>query len=149
MDISSTTNLVEVGSVDMAAASQDIWSVSVSGNYAYIADSYGGLQIIDVSDPASPVFPTGGTNGNFDTDGTAYEVYVSGNYAYMADWDNGLQIIDVTDPASPVLPLGGDGNYTPGTSWVNGVYVSGNYAYVSNCNTGGSNGALHIININT
>jgi hypothetical protein len=50
------------------------------GNYAYVADFAAGLQVIDVSNPASPQ-----RVGGYDTSGYARGVAVSGNYAYVAD----------------------------------------------------------------
>src|SRR5687767_8751998 len=50
--------------------------VAVSGNYAYVADYTAGLQVIDVSNPASPQ-----RVGGYDTSGLASGVAVSGNYA--------------------------------------------------------------------
>ncbi len=75
--------------------------VKVVGNRAYLAYGSGGLEIIDVSNPASPV-----RLGGYDTSGDAQGVAVSGTIAYVADGDAGLQIIDVSNPASPVR-LGG------------------------------------------
>ena len=72
-------------------------SVALSGNYAYVADSGAGLQVIDVSNPANPV-----RVGGYDTSGYAQDVAVSGNYAYVADDGGGLQVIDVSNPANPV-----------------------------------------------
>ncbi len=95
--------------------------VFVSGDYAYVADYYGGLQIVDISNPASPALA-----GSCGTSDIAVDVYVSGDYAYVADGWSGLQIVDVSNPSSPV-PVG---NYnTPGDA--RGVSVSGNYAYVA------------------
>ena len=62
--------------------------MAVSGNYAYVAESslyrqrcgLGGLQVIDVSNPANPQ-----RVGGYDTSGSAQGVAVSGNYAYVAD----------------------------------------------------------------
>ncbi len=54
--------------------------MAVSGTLAYVADGDAGLQIIDVSNPASPV-----RLGGYDTSGTAYGVAVSGTVAYVAD----------------------------------------------------------------
>lgn len=85
-----------IGSYDTPGSANDVY---VSGDYAYVADWDSGLQIIDISNPASPV-PV----GSYDTPGSALDVYVLGNYAYVADgWNSGLLIIDVSDPASPVF----------------------------------------------
>ena len=72
--------------------------VAVSGNYAYVAAEYGGLQVIDVSNPANPERVGGRTN---DLGGIPTGVAVSGNYAYVADFGAGLQVIDVSNPANP------------------------------------------------
>ncbi len=74
------------------------WGVAVSGTVAYVADDFFGLQVIDVSDPGSPVIL-----GSVDTPGTARGVAVSGAVAYVADGVPGLQVIDVSDPGSPVI----------------------------------------------
>ena len=73
--------------------------VTISGNYAYVADKDAGLAIIDISDPTNP--------GNLvyrDTNDEAKRVTISGNYAYVADGTSGLAIIatnvsDITDAA--------------------------------------------------
>jgi Ca2+-binding RTX toxin-like protein len=70
--------------------------VQVVGNYAYVADYYSGLQIIDISNPAAPTL-----KGNYDTSGGALDVQVVGNYAYVADGGDGLQILDVSDFTNP------------------------------------------------
>jgi len=73
--------------------------IYVSGNYAYVADSFSGLAVIDISDPTNP-----GTPVYTDTTGNAYGIYVSGDYAYMGDQESGLAVIqvrrryDLTDP---------------------------------------------------
>jgi len=113
-----TGNPTFVGSYDTPDLALKL---TVSGNYAYVADHLSGLQIIDISNPASPTF-----KGSYNTPDAAYEVTVSGNYAYVADWTLGLQIIDISNPTSPTFK----GAYnTPG--WARGVRVSGNYAYVA------------------
>ncbi len=60
--------------------------IFVQDNYAYCAASGAGLDIIDVSSPASPV-----QAATCDTPGSAYGVFISTNYAYIADYDRGLQ----------------------------------------------------------
>ncbi|MEJ2567905.1 MAG: T9SS type A sorting domain-containing protein, partial [candidate division WOR-3 bacterium] len=58
-------------------------------NYAYVADGYLGLRIIDISTPSSPsevgfCFPPS----------YAYDVVVSGSYAYVAAGTSGLQMYE-------------------------------------------------------
>ena len=80
--------------------------IKVVGDYAYVADDSSGLQVINVANPANPVYA-----GSYDTPGYALGVFVLGNYAYVADDYSGLQVINVANPANPVYA----GSYdTPG-----------------------------------
>lgn len=110
-------------------------SVSLAGNYAYVATGAAGLQVINVSNQNAPVI-----GGALDTPGNANDVKVVGNTAFVADGPAGLQIIDVTNPASPV-PLGTID--TPGDA--QGVAIAGNLAYVAD----GDSFGLQIIDIST
>ena len=98
----------------------------VVGTTAYVADDHHGLQIVDVSDPAAPVWL-----GGYDTSGNARGVAVAGTTAYVADGFQGLIVIDVTDPAAPVRLGGFD---TAGYAY--DVVVAGGLAYVAD-DTGG------------
>jgi hypothetical protein len=108
------------------------YGVQIVGNYAYVADYWSGLQIIDISNPATPTF-----KGNYNTSGYAWDVQIVGNYAYVADWGSGLQIIDISNPVAPTLK----GNYDT-SSLAYGVQIVGNYAYVADDYSG-----LQIIDI--
>ncbi|MFA6392426.1 MAG: DUF2341 domain-containing protein, partial [Patescibacteria group bacterium] len=92
--------------------------LSLSGNYAYIANEKGGLEIVDISNPAA-------INRQQKTDMPDYvmDVMVDGNYAYTATRSSGLQKVDITRPASI--------SSTPTVDYGREVYVSGNYAYVT------------------
>lgn len=103
-----------------------------NGNYAFVADSTSGLQIINITDPQNPTLA-----GSYDTPSAAKDVFISGNYAYIADYTSGLQIIDISDPQNP-SPAG---DYDT-TGYANGIFVSGNYAFVADRTSG-----LKIINI--
>ncbi len=100
-------------------------AVYVSGNYAYVADMYSGMHIIDISDPSDPEI-----EGTYLTLSAAYDVHVSGKYAYIATREAGLQIIDVSDPTSPSLVA------THDTWFAEGIYLSGKYAYLADSDEG-------------
>ncbi|MGY8863955.1 MAG: LVIVD repeat-containing protein, partial [Pseudomonadales bacterium] len=102
------------------------YGITISGNYAYVADNVRGLAIIDISDPTNP-----GTPVREPTDGNAYGVVVSGNYAYVADRAYGLAIINISSPSSPGTPVYRNTNGT-----AHGVTISGNYAYVADGTSG-------------
>jgi hypothetical protein len=97
-----------------------------------VTNSYSGLQIIDISDPANPTF-----KGSYNTPGNAHGVALFDNHAYVADWASGLQIIDVSDPSNPTFK----GSYDA-LDYALGVALSWNYAYVANYKLG-----LQIIDI--
>ena len=111
--------------------SSGAYNVVISGNYAYVAATSTGLQIIDISTPSSPTL-----TGTYNTSGSAYDVAISGNYAYVADYTSGLKIIDISTPSAPTLT----GSF-PTTS-ARGIAISGNYAYVADYGSG-----LKVINI--
>ena len=108
------------------------YGVQIVGNYAYVADFYSGLQIINISNPAAPTLV-----GNYDTSSIALGVQIVGNYAYVADYNSGLQIINISNPTAPTLV----GNYDT-SGYARGVQIVGNYAYVADGYSG-----LQIINI--
>lgn len=113
------------------------YSVAVVGDRAFVADGEAGVQILDVSNPASAVHL-----GGFNTSGTAFNLQVEGHWAYVADGDAGLAILDIRNASAPVLV----GTLNTGRR-VNAVQVSGNYAYLA---TGGSaiiDGGLDIVDI--
>ena len=124
VDVSDPANPSLAGSFIAPGRTYD---VSVSGDYAYIANGAYGLLIVDVSDPASI-----DSAGCFDTPDTARAVFISGNYAYIADGNSGLIIVDISNPANPSEV----GSYdTPG--FAKDVYINGNYAYIADYWNGG------------
>jgi hypothetical protein len=104
--------------------------VVVNGDYAYIADSYSGLRVVDISDPTDPqevgfFDPGGSTAGN--------GVFFSAPYVYLAD-GMGVLILDVTDPMAP-LEIG----FYDSIGFAVKVQISDEYAYVA-----GREGGLNI-----
>ena len=131
LDVSDPAHPAVVGQTGVPGGIGDAYDVAVAGNYAYVADGWGGLRIINVTDPAAPT-----RAGSYNTPRNANGVAVAGNYAYVADGWGGLRIVDVTDQAHPSEA----GFYdTPG--YANSVAVAGNYAYVAD------SGGLRIINV--
>ncbi|WP_417382083.1 Calx-beta domain-containing protein, partial [Gimesia sp.] len=75
-------------------------AVDVVGDYAYIADRDGGLQIFNISNPSSPVHVGA---YDFAQQGIAQGIDVVGNLAYLAVGVAGLQIIDISNPENPTF----------------------------------------------
>jgi hypothetical protein len=123
------THGVDVASLDGAGWSR---GVATDGNYAYLVGQYGGLRIVDVTSPGSPV-----EIGFYDSSEDQHAVDVSDGYAYVAESRAGLRVIDVTPPGSPVTVGTWD---TPGYAF--DVEVSDGYAYVAD-----STGGLRVISV--
>ncbi len=100
---------------------QSVNDVFVTNELAYLAQGTGGLGILNVSNPDSPVM-LGGCN----TDGYANGVRVRGGLAFVADGSAGLQILSVTNPANPIKIGGYDT-----TGYASDVFVVGDRAYVA------------------
>jgi len=110
-----------VGRTDTPGYAQD---VAVRSSFAFIADGYNGLQVIDVSTPSTPVLV-----GNVDTPDRAWGLDVFGDYVYVADGESGLLVVNITDAHNPEIAGSVD---TPSSA--RGVAVAGNYAYVADWN---------------
>ena len=105
LDISDPANPKIVGELLTDA---QIYSVTISGNYAYIVNPF---RIIDISDPANPALVS-----SIDSLPAAYpanNVKVKGNYAYLGDWGGFITIIDISNPSNPqtlgLMNVPGDG----------------------------------------
>ncbi|QDU48389.1 Calx-beta domain protein [Gimesia panareensis] len=129
--------LTSVESVSSTATSDAAVAVDVVGDYAYVADRDGGLQIYNIADPANP-FHVG--SYDFNNQGIAQAIDVVGNLAYMAVGEAGLQILDISNPANPTF-VGSIA--TPARA--RGVQVIGNLAYVAD--DSGNGGGLQIVDV--
>ncbi|NOX38061.1 MAG: tandem-95 repeat protein [Calditrichaeota bacterium] len=70
--------------------------VTLRGNYLFITNYWGGIQVVDVSDIQNPrdvVF--------IPLDNEAYHTYVDDKYLYVANHDNGVQVFDIQDITRP------------------------------------------------
>jgi hypothetical protein len=95
--------------------------VSVSGNYAYLAGSYDGFPIIDVSDKRYPRIVA-----IFDSTAFVEAINVSENYAFVGDSARVLRILDINDPSNPILLA----NYQTGGD-IRDIQISEGYAYLA------------------
>jgi cytoskeletal protein CcmA (bactofilin family) len=122
--VSGTLPTTNLGSVSTGATAKPA-AVYVQGKYAYIADNnINKLQIVDISNPASPV-SISNTTANFGPNG----VFVQGHYAYVTVGSS-LLVFDVSNPFAPTQT----GSISTGTN-TNSIYVQGKYAYILNTST--------------
>lgn len=111
-------------------------ALTLSGDYAYVADGYNGLSIVSLSSPAYPWL-----RGNVTFDGCTRDVAVSGDRAYVTNYingafDNDLVVVNIGTPSSPSVTTTLD---LPGT--VGRIALYGNTAYIT------SSQGLHIVDI--
>ena len=121
--IVATLTPVLIGSLNTKGHSN---GVAVRAEYAYLADSDEGLQIIDIATPSAPSLV-----GSLDTDEESLGVAVAGDYAYVADYSEGLKIINIATPSAPVLVGSLD---TDGRAY--GVAVVDEYVYIADLSKG-------------
>jgi len=117
INVSDPLTPFDVGWLDTSGSAHDVY---VEGDLAFVADSQGGLLVIDVSSPETPMWLS--TYGTRD----AVAVFGVGPLVYVADQDDGMRILDVSTPAAPTLV--GAFNASGGEY---GVMVDDNIAYLA------------------
>ncbi len=142
LDVSNPANPVQIGVLDFGGMPNFTNSVEVIGNYAYVAATAGGFNIVDVSDPANPTIV-----GTYPTPVWVRQVKVIGNYAYLLSSFGGsslFEVVDIIDPTNPIFV----GSIS--LSDVGRMYINGSYAYIGIQETPsptGLTGGLDIIDI--
>jgi len=126
------------------------YDVAFAGQYAYIADGWAGLRIVNITNPRQPV-----ETGGFRTPGEATIVAVQGNYAFIGGNEitevlldargylhrkDGFYIVDISDPASPrVIAL------WDSTTNIKDIVTIGHYVVVGRAGSDEDLNRLHII----
>ena len=122
---------VDVGSVDTPGYATDVAVqpgyvylnpdlADIQERYAYVADDYGGLRVIELPNPVRAP-----ERGFVDRPGRAQALALYGNLAYVADGGAGIRIVNVADRTRPV-EVGRFAEY----SWPQAMVVSSHYLYV-------------------
>ena len=70
----------------------------IDGDYAYLANSYRGFIIIDISNLSCPLVLTQMEDVTYPRN-----LFKLGNYVFMDSCYGNLQVIDVSDPITPAL----------------------------------------------
>lgn len=110
-------------SITSHALAGDALDLQVTGNWVHLAGP-GGVEIVDVSDPAAP--RTHGAGGM-----AARAIHVAGTTAYTAG-DGGLELLWVADLVEPLAPT--SRAETPDQAYE--VQIAGDYAFVPDYSTG-------------
>ena len=136
LNVATPANPSQVARLTLPGLVRDIAMVSLAGRqYALVAASDAGLQVVDVTIPASPVL-----RGQYITTDRSLGVAVLGGFAYVAMRNAGLGVFDISSPAKPRLvnsiTTGGFADELVIRATANGVF-----AYVS------SGGALQVVDV--
>jgi hypothetical protein len=108
------------------------YAITVWEKTAFVASGKAGLNIVDVSDPKSPIL-----KAKVDTDGEARDIAVGESYAFVADGPGGLVVIDVGNSDAPRTVAKWD---SPGESM--GIVVRDGMAFLADGSAG-----LQIVNV--
>ncbi len=120
IDIADPANPLLMSTLDSLFRSED---VVVSGDYAYMAWSVGGLATVNISDPFNPAVVS-----VIQTHQYAHNLVVRDSLIYLANCARGLRIFDVSDPSNPDSLGKFDSLYA---DEANGIEVIGNTAYLT------------------
>lgn len=133
IDYADPTKLVQVAEYDPPGSPGGLF---VRGQYLYIAEGgdglnpvpeyWGGMRILDISDPASP------REVSFTvTSRVASDIVLVGSLAYLLNFYSGLSILDISNPQAPVI-LG----YAPIGRYLGDLSVVGDTAYIASFDVG-------------
>jgi hypothetical protein len=100
----------------------EVQTVRVLGDYAYVVDGYGGLEVIDVSVPANPVLVGNYFNGDWLR---GFELVGTNAAAIIPNF--GLAILDLSNPANPQLI----GQLTNNDALFYDLQVAGSHAFAA------------------
>ena len=97
LDISTPSSPSRVARVSTPGI---VAGIALSGQYAYVADGEGGLQVVDISSPTVPAI-----RGCYATTNWTWAagIKILGGRAYVADETAGLEIFDLGIPTVPML----------------------------------------------
>src|SRR5262249_36005342 len=97
LDVSSPSVPSKIGQVSLPGI---VRGIALFGHYAYVAAQEGGVQVVDISSPATPRLCGAFRASSYTwTDGIA----IFGGLAYAANENLGLQILDLANPTVPTL----------------------------------------------
>ncbi|NHK30973.1 MAG: hypothetical protein FK730_06445 [Asgard group archaeon] len=96
LDVTIYDNPELIGSYDSSLKTP--YGVYVEDSYAYLCYSNAGMDIIDISNPAAPLFVA-----NFAPTNNFYDVVVDGNYGYIAAYGTGVHVVNLTVKSSPTF----------------------------------------------
>ncbi|MEJ2592879.1 MAG: Ig-like domain-containing protein, partial [Candidatus Thiodiazotropha sp.] len=114
----------------------DVYGLARKDDLALIANGYGGVQVIDISNLNSPYHV-----GYIKPDGFARDVKIKGRFAYIAASHQGVVVADVSDPALPIVA------YADTLGVANRLQIVGDKLYVTDMAGDGGSSRLNVLDI--
>jgi hypothetical protein len=100
--------------------------IEISGTKMYLLQSNNGFEIIDITDPVTPVHLS-----SYNTPGNCYNLKIGNDIAYIADGTSGVSAVNVGNPSQPQLL-----STTNTNSDVRGIDYSPNFMFTAEYNMG-------------
>lgn len=99
IDISNTSECSVVGHYETSHTYVDL---KVRGNYMYLVSHGEGLEVVDISDPSTPVvLDSCFESGSYSQEWMGYScLSVQGDYACVGQSEHGVKIVDISNPSS-------------------------------------------------
>ncbi|MBN2802783.1 MAG: hypothetical protein JXR91_06790 [Deltaproteobacteria bacterium] len=119
-DVTDLSNISFLG--DAAMSSSSAFDIKLKGNLAYVLDYEHGLDIYNISNPASPA-----SNGTGYYNRSVIALEISGDYIYVATESGVVKVLDVFSPNSPVAEI-------PVYAAITDIKISGDYIYIATDN---------------
>jgi len=125
IDATSASTLTLESEVSIAGGPRNsVVYETAAGKFAFVAYHAGGVKVLNITDPRSPVLVT-----TIAIDGWCYDVDIVDNYLFVVEYWTGVYSYDITNPLTPVLldqylinPVGEDGTRA--------CAIDGDYLYV-------------------
>jgi len=117
LDISDLTSPSFVAQLFLENGAENL---DISGNHVFVVNGSPQMNIIDVSNPLSPLIANGYVASQI------VDVDIDGNYAYLAQKNEGIQILDISDPENPIF-MGSCST----SVYASRLMVQGDYAYAA------------------
>lgn len=95
---------VEIGRVKIPNAEnpKESQGMAFKNNYAYVANPWGGLAVVNISDPTIMIL-----EGYYDKPLSSYpgvwDVAISGDFVFLVAQRYGIQVLNISNPVAPVL----------------------------------------------
>ena len=134
VNVTNKENSFLVGKFNPHAGSPQ--DVCVNGSYAFLANSFDGIWIINISTPTHPsnithyleketiIYPW----GSFESlTSASQDVFIDGSFGYIADGEFGVKVLNLTDLLNPTKI----GEYCDEKGSTNNIIINDSYAYVA------------------